>query len=321
VGSVAHPAIEFVETNGQRFEVWTAGDPASERLALLLHGFPEHAFSWRHQLPLFARLGYRVWAPNQRGYGKSSKPQGVASYRIEALVADVAGLVAASGARQVTLVGHDWGGLVAWEYAARRAGPLDQLVILNVPHPARFREELATNRAQRRRSFYAVLFQLPWLPEWFFRRGGAAVIGRSFRDMAIDKARFPDEVLAVFRENALQPGALTAMLNWYRAAGRHFGRLGTASPIETPTLLLWGEEDRALGKETTYGTERYVKDLTVRYLPRVSHWVQQEAPEAVNERIEAWLAPRLATSPAVPGHPPGEPPRGPAGDGPAREMP
>jgi pimeloyl-ACP methyl ester carboxylesterase len=294
VGGVAHPAIELVETNGQRLEVWTSGDPGSERLALLLHGFPEHAFSWRHQLPLLAKLGFRVWAPNQRGYGKSSRPKGVASYRIEELVADVAGLIDAAGARHVTLVGHDWGGLVAWEFAARRARPLERLVILNVPHPMRFREELATNRAQRRRSLYAVLFQLPWLPEWLLRRKGAALIEQAFRGMAIDKSRFPDEVLAVFEENVRQPGAATAMLNWYRAAGPRFGRLGTeggvAHPIiETPTLLIWGEADRALGKETSFGTERFVKDLTVRYLPHVSHWVQQEAPERVNELLEEWL--------------------------------
>jgi pimeloyl-ACP methyl ester carboxylesterase len=285
--------VERVEANGLSFEVYAAGDPASDRLALLLHGFPEHAYSWRHQLPLFAQLGYRVWAPNQRGYGRSAKPKGVASYRIDALVADVAGLIDASGARHVTLVGHDWGGLVAWELAARRTRPLERLVILNVPHPLRFREELASNRAQRRRSLYTAFFQLPWLPEWFLRRNGAAAIAEAFRGMAVDKSRFPDEALAVFRQNVLQPGTLTAMLNWYRAAGRHFGRLGTrGGTIETPTLLIWGEEDTALGKETTFGTERYVKDLTVRYLPGVSHWVQQEAPEAVNAILEEWLGSR-----------------------------
>jgi pimeloyl-ACP methyl ester carboxylesterase len=291
---VTDPTTTLVSANGLSFEVFTAGDPASERLALLLHGFPEHAYAWRHQLPLLARLGYRVWAPNQRGYGRSSKPKGVASYRIEHLLADVAGLIDAAGQRRVTLVAHDWGGLVAWEFAARRVRPLERLVIMNVPHPMRFREELARNPAQRRRSLYASFFQLPWLPEWFFRRRGAAAIEQAFRGMAIDKSRFPDDVLAVFRENVLQPGAITAMLNWYRAAGRHFGALGAqgAAPypvIETPTLLIWGEEDVALGKETTVGTEHWVKDLTVRYLPRVSHWVQQEAPEAVNEILERWL--------------------------------
>ena len=286
------PTIEWVKANGLSFEVHVAGDAASDRLALLLHGFPEHAFSWRHQLPLFAKLGYRVWAPNQRGYGKSPKPKGVASYGIDELVADVAGLIDASGARSVTLVGHDWGGLVAWEFAARRARPLERLVIMNVPHPARFREELASNPVQRRRSRYAAFFQLPWLPEWFFRRKGAAAIEAAFRGMAIDKSRFPDDVLDVYKQNVLQPGGITAMLNWYRAAGRGFGSLGTDAIIETPALLIWGEEDSALGKETTFGTERYVKELTVRYLPGVSHWVQQEAPEAVNRILEEWLGER-----------------------------
>jgi pimeloyl-ACP methyl ester carboxylesterase len=287
--AVTAATIEQVRANGLSFEVQTAGDPASDRLALLLHGFPEHAFSWRHQRPLFAELGYRVWAPNQRGYGKSSKPTGVASYAIDALVADVAGLIDAAGARRVTLVGHDWGGLVAWEFAARKARPLERLVIMNVPHPARFREELASNPAQRKRSRYAAFFQLPWLPEWILRRKNAALIEQAFRGMAVDKSRFPDDVLAVYRQNVLQPGAATAMLNWYRAAGRGFGTLGTPTPIETPTLLIWGEEDTALGKETTFGTERYVKDLCVRYLPKVSHWVQQEAPEEVNRILEEWL--------------------------------
>jgi pimeloyl-ACP methyl ester carboxylesterase len=289
---VIHPTIEEVNANGLSFEVHVAGDPASHRLALLLHGFPEHAFSWRHQLPLFAKLGYRVWAPNQRGYGKSPKPKGVASYGIDELVADVAALIDASGARSVTLVGHDWGGLVAWEFAARRARPLERLVIMNVPHPARFREELASNPVQRRRSRYAAFFQLPWLPEWFFRRKGAAAIEAAFRGMAIDKSRFPDDVLDVYKQNVLQPGGITAMLNWYRAAGRGFGSLGTDAIIETPALLIWGEEDSALGKETTFGTDRYVKELTVRYLPGVSHWVQQEAPEAVNQILEEWLGER-----------------------------
>ena len=280
---------EWVQAGGLRFEVATAGDPASKRLALLLHGFPECAFSWRHQLSFLAERGYRVWAPNQRGYGNSPMPRGVASYRIEELVADVANLIDASGAESVHLAGHDWGALVAWEFAMRRPRPLERLAIFNVPHPAIFREQIRSNREQRRRSRYVVFFQLPWLPEYLLRRKGGAMIDEAFRGMAVDKSRFPDDVLAVYRANALRPGGATAMLNWYRAAGRRFGEQAAAPPIETPTLMVWGEEDSALGKELTYGTERHVKDLTLRYLPRVSHWVQQEAPERVNEIWGAWL--------------------------------
>jgi len=145
---------EFIQAGELRFEVATAGDPASRKLALLLHGFPECAFSWRHQLPFLAARGYRVWAPNQRGYGNSPMPRGVKSYRIEELVNDVARLIDASGVQQVHLAGHDWGALVAWEFALRRPRPIERLAIFNVPHPARFREEIRHNKVQRRRSRY-----------------------------------------------------------------------------------------------------------------------------------------------------------------------
>lgn len=224
-------------------------------------------------------------------------PRGVKEYRIDALVSDVASLIDASGATEVHLAGHDWGALVGWELAMRRTRPLARLAIFNVPHPARFREEIRHNKTQRRRSRYAAFFQLPWLPEYMLTRRRGALIDEAFRGMAIDKARFPDDVLAVYRANALRPGGATAMLNWYRAAGRNFGDMNApVSQIELPTLMVWGEEDSALGKELSFGTDRYVKDLTLRYLPRVSHWVQQEAPERVNEIWGAWLDGR-----AVPG--------------------
>ncbi len=291
---------EFVRAGELRFEVACAGNPASPRLALLLHGFPEHAISWRHQLPFLAERGYRVWAPNQRGYGNSARPTGVAAYRIEQLVEDVARLIDASGAREVMLAGHDWGAMVAWQFAIRRARPLARLVICNVPHPERFREEVRTNKVQRKRSRYVAFFQLPWLPEYLLTRKDAAAVGKAFVGMAIDKSRFPDDVLAVYRRAAREPGAMTAMLNWYRAAWRARSEAGPPAhaKIEVPTLMVWGEEDSALGKELAAGTERYVSDLTLRYLPGVSHWVQQEAPERVNEIWGAWLDGR-----EVPGEP------------------
>jgi epoxide hydrolase 4 len=281
---------EFIQAGALRFEVATAGDPASRKLALLLHGFPECAFSWRHQLPFLAARGYRVWAPNQRGYGNSPMPRAVKAYRVEELVNDVANLIDASGAEEVLLAGHDWGALVAWEFAMRRPRPIERLAIFNVPHPARFREEIRHNKEQRRRSRYVVFFQLPWLPEYMLTRKSGALIDEAFRGMAVEKARFPDDVLAVYRANALRPGGASAMLNWYRAAGRNFGNANAPIPqIDVPTLMVWGEEDSALGKELSTHTDRYVKDLTLRYLPRVSHWVQQEAPEAVNDIWGAWL--------------------------------
>jgi pimeloyl-ACP methyl ester carboxylesterase len=214
----------------------------------------------------------------------------VEAYRIVHLVEDVAQLIDASGAREVMLAGHDWGAMVAWQFAMRRTRPLARLVICNVPHPERFREEIQRNKAQRRRSRYVAFFQLPWLPEYLLTRKGAAAVGEAFLGMAVDKSRFPEDVLAVYRRAAREPGAMTAMLNWYRAAWRARGAdPAPAAKIEVPTLMIWGEEDRALGKELALGTERFVSDLTLRFLPGVSHWVQQEAPERVNEIWGAWL--------------------------------
>ena len=285
----------FVDARGLRFEVQTCGDPNAERLALCLHGFPELAYSWRHQLPMLASLGYRVWAPNQRGYGKSSRPRGRAAYRVDELVADVAALVDAAGARSVTLIGHDWGGMVAWLFALRAVRKLEGLVVMNLPHPTRFRQALKFG-AQRRRSLYALFFQLPWLPERLLAARNARAIGEAFRGMAVDKSRFPEEVLDVYRRHALEPGALTAMLNWYRAM--RSSRLDKEEfPIlDTRTLMIWGTQDTALGLETTWRTEELVRDFTIRYLP-VSHWVQQEAPEAVNEILEAWLCGQAVPDP------------------------
>jgi pimeloyl-ACP methyl ester carboxylesterase len=278
----------FVEANGLRFEVDTCGE--GDRLALCLHGFPEAAYSWRRQLPLLAELGYRVWAPNQRGYGRTSRPPHVDDYRTGRLVADIAGLIDVSGARSVTLIGHDWGAAVAWLFATDRVRPLERLVIMNVPHPALFARCLRTF-AQARRSWYMFFFQLPKLPELALRWNRAEPVARAFLSTARDKSKFPPEVLEVYRRNALAPGALTAMLNWYRALFRDMRRqTRRAYPvIEVPTLMIWGEADAALTKATTYGTERFVRDLTIRYLPGVSHWVQQDAPLAVNALLAAFL--------------------------------
>lgn len=281
---------ERVAANGLNFHVTTCG--GGDRLALCLHGFPESSFSWRYQLPLLARLGYRAWAPDLRGYGRTDRPAGVAAYAIEHLLDDVAGLVDASGAASTLLIAHDWGGVIAWYFAMHRLRPLERLVVMNLPHPALL-ERALRGAPQAMRSWYALFFQLPLVPEFALRARRALGIGEMFRGMAIDKSRFPDDVLDAYRRNALEPGAMTAMLNYYRAFVRGGGgarqrQLGYPV-IDVPTLMVWGERDLALGKETTYGTEAYVRDLTIRYLPRVSHWVQQEAPEVVNAMLEAWL--------------------------------
>jgi pimeloyl-ACP methyl ester carboxylesterase len=279
-----------VAANGFAFAVDEAG--TGERLALCLHGFPESRFSWRYQLPLLAELGYRAWAPDLRGYGATEpKPQGVDDYLIDRLMEDVAALIDASGAKSVTLIGHDWGAGLAWTFAANRVRPLDRLVIMNVPHPAvMFASMRAGNWAQLRRSWYMFFFQLPGLPEAMMTAQDARAIRRAFYDMAVDKTRFTPDVLDRYAADAQRPGAMKGMINWYRAAMRLGGKLRGPWPmIETPTLIVWGEEDAALGVELLDGTDAHVRDLTIKRLPGVSHWVQQEAPEQVNAILRAWL--------------------------------
>jgi pimeloyl-ACP methyl ester carboxylesterase len=284
-------ATRFVEANGFRFAVDEAGE--GDRLALCLHGFPESRFSWRWQLPLLAGLGYRVWAPDLRGYGETEpKPQDVASYRIDRLMEDVAALIDASGAKSVTLIGHDWGAGLAWTFAANAVRPLERLVIMNVPHPAVMNASLrAGNWAQLRRSWYMFFFQLPGLPEAVTLANDARAVRQAFHGMAVDKTRFTDDVLDRYAADAQRPGAMRGMINWYRAALRLKSKLQGPWPvIEVPTLIVWGEEDAALGVELLDGTDAYVRDLTIRRLPGVSHWVQQEAPEQVNAILSEWLA-------------------------------
>jgi epoxide hydrolase 4 len=278
----------MVKANGLTFEVDECG--TGSKFALLLHGFPESKFSWRFQIPLLVKLGYRVWAPNLRGYGKTTRPKDVMAYHIDRLVEDVAGLVQAAGAKETLLVAHDWGAVIAWHVAIRKTIPLERLVIMNLPHPACFARELKT-WDQLKRSWYAFLFQLPFLPEWRLLANDAEVIARSFTAMAVDKSRFPKEVTDEYRRAAQEPGAASAMVNYYRAVART--KISVANPrpgtVDAKTLMIWGMSDTALGIATTEGTDRYVRDLTFRKLPNVSHWVQQEAPEKVNEILEAWL--------------------------------
>lgn len=282
----------FIQANGLTFEVDQCGD--GDRLALCLHGFPECSFSWRYQLPQLAQLGYTAWAPNLRGYGRTSRPSRIRDYALPHLLADVAGLIDAADKSSTILVGHDWGGAIGWNFVLRNIRPVERFIVLNLPHVSLFFQRLF-RYPQFLRSWYIFFFQIPFLPEWLFRLRGAQAIADTFRNMAVDKSRFPDDVLDVYRLQALQPGALTAMINYYRALYRNWPKPRqirdlSQQILDVPTLMIWGEKDKALGKELTYGTDKLVRDFTLRYIPDVSHWVQQEAPETVNAMIEAWLS-------------------------------
>jgi pimeloyl-ACP methyl ester carboxylesterase len=294
VSDIVDPALRderistvFVDANGLRFEVDQCGD--GKKLAICLHGFPEHSFSWRYQLPMLADLGYKAWAPNMRGYGNTTRPPFVEDYAMDNLLADVAELIDAAGCEETVLIGHDWGAAIAWQFAIRKVRPLTHLIICNVPHPGPMMRELR-GAAQLKKSWYMFMFQIPWLPETMLGRRGAAPIADIFSRSSELKEQFPPAVLDVYRKNAAQPGALNAMINYYRMAFRGRGdRTGELPQIDTPTLMVWGEEDMALTKESTYGTEKWVPNLTMRYLPGISHWVQQEAPDTVNAMINAYL--------------------------------
>lgn len=271
------------------FEVLCAGDPQSPRLALLLHGFPEHAHSWHWQMPMLARQGYRVWAPNQRGYGNTRpRPSDRAFYHRDLLLADIAALVDRSGASEVTLIGHDWGGALAWLFALRAIRPIERLVVMNFPHPSRFLDHLTSDREQQKRSRYERLFQIPWLPDWLLSRSDAAAVGRIFRDGFSHPEAVRCEDVRIFQGNAAAKGAMTAMLNWYRANPFRESMAGEFPMLETPTLMIWGVHDIALGQDMTLGTEALVRDFTLR-LVDASHWVQQDAPDETNAILESWL--------------------------------
>lgn len=294
---MARPAIveRTLSANGLSFELFECG--AGDRLALCLHGFPSHPICWREQLPVLADLGYRAWAPSLRGYGKTSRPAGAASYTVEKLLADIAAIVDASGAKSVTLIAHDWGGLLAWFFAARRIRPLDRLIILNAPHPAC--AAVAYRRwPQMRKGWYILAFQIPWLPDLILSAHRAWMIGWLMKSVSGGKRIFPASVIDLYRDNAAGKGAVTAMLNWYRGlmrGGVPREITGKFPVIDTPTLVIWGDDDVALDFSSVADAGKYVSDLTIRRLAGVSHWVQEEVPDQVNALIAAFLGQRVGT--------------------------
>ena len=283
-----------VTANGLRVHARAAGD-VDRPLVVLLHGFPEFSRSWRHQLPALAAAGYRAVAPDLRGYGGTDKH---GPYDLATLVTDAAALVGALGAERATVVGHDWGGIVAWAAAHRSPGLVERLVVINAPHPATMASEFLRNPRQLVRSSYVFLYQLPLLPERLLRRNGAAAIARALRGGSTIRSAWPPEELDRYREAFLRPGVASASLGYYRASFRrpHLAqRLAHENPIAAPTLILWGLDDRFLGEELV-APERLAPWFapgnapTVVRLEGVGHFVQNEAPDRVNHELVTWLA-------------------------------
>jgi pimeloyl-ACP methyl ester carboxylesterase len=259
-------------------------------LVVLLHGFPEFYYSWRWTWPALAAAGLRVVAPDLRGYNLSSKPRGVRRYRMAYLTRDVARLIRACGAERAAVVGHDWGGGVAWAFAMRYPALLTRLAILNAPHPVRFLRALRTPR-QLRKSWYMFFFQLPWLPEASFRAQNYKLLRETLRDDPVRPDAFDAADVARYVEAIARPGALTAGINYYRALFRQAPGAVQRQlrPIEAPTLVIWGERDRNLGRELAAPDPAWVPNARVERLPAASHWVQADAPDAVNRLLVEFL--------------------------------
>jgi pimeloyl-ACP methyl ester carboxylesterase len=275
-----------VVANGVRLHLVAAG-PEDGPLVVLLHGFPEFWRAWERQLEPLARAGFRVVAPDLRGYGLSEKPPGVDAYRVGALQQDVAALIRALGRERAHVVGHDWGGIIAWALAIRQPEVIDRLVILNAPHPAAFRRAFRKPE-QRKRSWYIFFFQVPWLPERMLPRFGRWAL------RGTNPAAYSERDRALYGEAWAQPGAATAMINYYRAMLRpgpaRKGQEKKGEQVRVPTLVLWGERDAALLPELADGLERWVPGVRVVRFPRASHWVMRDEPVKVNNLLVEFLS-------------------------------
>jgi pimeloyl-ACP methyl ester carboxylesterase len=280
-------ADHYVTVDGVRLHYVEAGEGP---LVVLLHGFPEFWWSWRHQIPALAAAGYRVVAVDQRGYAQSDKPRSWREYRIERLAADVAGLIAALGEEKAFVVGHDWGAAVAWMVATLHPERVERTAILNVPHPATMLATLRRSPKQLLHSWYMFFFQIPWLPEQLMGRGGRRVLEKAYQDAK--PGAFTAEDFARYVEALKGPEGFRGPINWYRAALRQSPRRAEAlyRPIPAPVLVIWGEQDRFLTKEMADPDPRWVPDVRVVRLPDASHWVQHDEPERVNALLTEFLS-------------------------------
>jgi len=278
---------QYIKTNGIRLNVVQDG-PDEGPLVILLHGFPEFWYGWRQQIPYLASAGYRVWAPDQRGYNLSDKPDGIVAYTLDELADDVIGLIDAAGQKQAFLMGHDWGAVVAWWVAAKYPDRLARLVTLNVPHGAVMQKNLRSNFAQMRKSWYMFFYQLPWLPENLAQRQDWKMVVEALTKSS-RSGTFIDSDLDQYRQAWSQPNAYRSMLNWYRAIIQKPPKPPASLRITVPTLLIWGAQDKFLGREMAQPSIDLCDDGRLVYIEEATHWVQHEEAERVNELIDTFL--------------------------------
>ena len=272
--------------NGVELQAAAAG-PADGPLVLLLHGFPEFSYGWRRQMPALAAAGLRVVAPDQRGYNRSEKPAGIVAYRLDVLADDVLGLADALGRERFAVVGHDWGGVVAWHLAVRNPERISLAAILNAPHPATLWRHARSHPRQAVKSWYVAYFQLPLLPEASLRASGFWVLRRVLRRTS-RPGSFTGEDFRHYRQAWAQPGALSAMLNWYRALRFSTGPASSAR-IRVPVRVIWGDRDAFLDRGLAEAGAALCDNADVIHLPAATHWLQHDKPDEVSRLLIEFL--------------------------------
>ncbi len=278
----------YVQLDDVRLHVVEAGEGP---LVVLLHGFPEFWYSWRLQIPVLVRQGFRVVAPDMRGFNLSDKPSGVRAYRVERLAADVAQLIDRLGERKAAVVGHDWGGMVAWWFAMRHPDRLSRLSVLNCPHPEHALT-MMRSRAQLKKSAYMLFFQLPWVPERQLTRDGGAILRKLYRTDPEREGAFTEADIERYIQ-AMSGASTHAALNYYRALlwRSPFAVRRSLRPIEAPVQVIWGARDRHLGIEFSRPSSVMAPDLRYDLLDDASHWVQLDRPDQVNAKLKEFLDP------------------------------
>lgn len=279
---VSSAETTFRDVNGVALHVVAAGDP-DDPLVVLLHGFPEFWYEWRHYIEPFVDAGYRVLVPDQRGYNRSEKPAGIRPYRITELSQDIVDLIATEDRHTAHVIGHDWGAVVGWDLALRHPDTVDRLGIVNVPHPVVFEQVLTSNLTQLRKSWYMFFFQIPRLPEWYVGRNDYALVVTVMREGSRPGA-FSETDFERYRRAWTEEGAFTAMLNWYRALFR-YSEDPPRERTQIPTLIVWGENDQALVPEMAPKSLEYCEEGELEQFSDATHWIPHEYSDRVSNLL------------------------------------
>jgi pimeloyl-ACP methyl ester carboxylesterase len=275
--------FRFVQVNDVTLHCAIAG-PLDGPFVILLHGFPEFWFGWRDYILPLAERGFRVVAPDQRGYNLSSKPESADAYRLDLAAADIFALASAFGRDRFHVVGHDWGAAVVWTMAGLDPKRLTSATMIQAPHPAVWLRAIREDPEQRQKSRYVQILRLPWLSEMGLKLGNFAGLARGFRSSSRPEA-FGPEILDRYREAWSQPGALTGMLNWYRALFVDEPATPQPKSLKPPALVLWGDRDDFGVPKLADDSSALCANVRVRHLPQASHWIIHDAPDVVRDAL------------------------------------